>query len=194
MAISEKLILEPLAGFASREAASFLTQMDDLSRRLQVDTRDLTPEALAWQPAPGMNTMGMLLAHNAIVEVWWTSLVLDDLERDAVPMKGVLGIGVDDDGMPLPENGLPPAALANRDLAFFDGLLDRARANLRRSAQALDDAGMERQVTRLAPDQRSRVINVRWTMYHMLEHYAGHYGQILMLKHLHRARKSSGAA
>ena len=33
------------------------------ARALIADTRGLTPEALGWQPAPGMNTIGMLLAH-----------------------------------------------------------------------------------------------------------------------------------
>jgi uncharacterized damage-inducible protein DinB len=183
-------ILEPGTGFSSREAASFIAQMDDLSRRLHTDTRDLTPEMLSWQPAPGMNTMGMLLAHNAIVEVFWTSLVLDDMQRDAVPYENVLGIGGDDDGMPMPAGGLPPAALAKKDLSFFDDLLDRARANLKRAAHALDDAGMERQVTRTRPDGTQRTVNVRWTIYHMLEHFSGHYGQILLLKHLYRSRRS----
>jgi Protein of unknown function (DUF664) len=182
-------ILEPSTGFKSTEASSFIAQMDDLSRRLRADTRDLTPEILGWQPAPGMNTMGMLLAHNAIVEVFWTGLVLDDLQRDAVPYEKILGVSGDDDGMPMPEGGMPPQALANKDVAFFDDLLDRARANLKRAARVLDDAAMERQITRSRPDGTQRVVNVRWTIYHMLEHFSGHYGQILLLKHLHRSRK-----
>jgi DinB superfamily len=182
-------VLEAADGFKSAEAASFIAQMDDLSRRLRADTRDLTPQMLGWQPAPGMNTMGMLLAHNAIVEVFWTGLVLDDLQRDAVPYVSILGVSGDDDGMPMPEAGLPPAAIANKDIAFFDDLLDRARANLKRAARTLDDAAMERQVTRTRPDGTARVVNVRWTIYHMLEHFSGHYGQVLLLKHLYRSRK-----
>jgi hypothetical protein len=32
------------------------------------------------------------------------------------------------------------------------------------------------------------VVTLRWTLYHMLEHLAGHYGQILLLRHQYRAR------
>jgi hypothetical protein len=28
------------------------------------------------------------------------------------------------------------------------------------------------------------IVNPRWAFYHILEHQAGHYGQILLLKHL----------
>ncbi len=27
---------------------------------------------------------------------------------------------------------------------------------------------------------------MRWVLYHMLEHFSGHYGQILLLRHLYR--------
>jgi hypothetical protein len=63
-------VLEMPAGFRSKEAASCFAQLDDQSARLTEDTRQLTPEAIAWQPAPGMNTIGMLLAHIAIVEAF----------------------------------------------------------------------------------------------------------------------------
>ncbi|MEO5617154.1 MAG: DinB family protein, partial [Candidatus Eisenbacteria bacterium] len=55
-------------GFASREVARFLWQMDEQRRRLAADTRDLSAEDLAWQIRPGMNTIGMLLAHIAFAE------------------------------------------------------------------------------------------------------------------------------
>ena len=70
--------IEPPAGFRSREAALFVAQLDDQSRRLTADTLALTPAALEWQPAPGQNTMGMLLAHIAYWEVFWTRMVLED--------------------------------------------------------------------------------------------------------------------
>jgi hypothetical protein len=33
----------------------------------------------------------------------------------------------------------------------------------------------------------------RWILYHLLEHQAGHYGQILLLRHWYRDRKSKSA-
>ena len=70
--------IEPHSGFRSREVGLFVAQMDDQSRRMTADTRGLTAEQLAWQSALGMNTIGMLLAHIAVVEVFWTRLVLED--------------------------------------------------------------------------------------------------------------------
>jgi len=36
--------------------------------------------------------------------------------------------------------------------------------------------------------------SVRWILYHVLEHQAGHYGQILLLRHQYRDRRRGGRA
>ena len=177
-------------GYRSREAGLFLAQLDDQSRRLAEATRGISPAELGWQPAPGMNTIGMLLAHLAIVEVWWTGRVL--LDREEVESQSVLGIGIDGDGMPIAEDGTPPAGLAGRAIDFYDDLLDRARAHLKQHAQKLGDADLERTVIRTRPSGEKRSITVRWTLYHILEHFAGHFGQILLLRHQYRV--AQGAA
>ena len=183
--------LEPLPGFQSREVGLFIAQMDDQSRRLTADTRGLDADALGWQMTPGLNTIGMLLAHIAIVEVFWTRLVLEDRP---LPFEAhdVLGISLDDDGMPLPADARPPAVLAGSELGFFDDLHARARAHTKRVASAVGDADLEREVVREHPNPETRepragrIVTPRWTLYHMLEHEAGHYGQINLLRHHHR--------
>lgn len=174
--------LPPVSGFASTEVASFIAQLDDQARRLTEDTRGLTREALSWQPAPGMNTIGMLLAHNALVEVFWTSHMME------IPFecRQVLGIDEQDEGMPLPEDGKPPAALAGKDLAFFDDLLAKARTFIKQHAARLRDSDLDAVIVRKRPDGTEVHIEKRWILYHLLEHYAGHYGQINLLRHLHR--------
>jgi uncharacterized damage-inducible protein DinB len=170
----------------AREIASFLAQLDDQSRRLRLDTRGLTRPALEWQPAPGMNTIGMLLAHIAVVEVVWMQVGPLGLARpDSL---GPLGIGVDDDGIPLPARAQPPRALAGRTLGFYDDLLARARAHTREAASRLTDADLDREFTRKRRDGLVRVLNLRWVFYHVLEHLAGHYGQVLLLRHQIRAQ------
>ena len=192
MAAPTRHSIEPLPGFRSREVALFIAQLDDQSRRLTADTRGLEVEALTWQAAPGMNTIGMLLAHIAIVEVFWARLVLEDRPMP-FEIHDVLGIGLDDDGMPLRHDAHPPAGLAGRELGFFDDLLARARAHTRQIGAALDDAYLEREIVREHPNPETRearsgrVVTPRWTLYHLLEHEAGHYGQILLLSHLLRA-------
>jgi uncharacterized damage-inducible protein DinB len=189
--------IEPPPGFRSQEIGLYLAQLDDQSRRLTADTRGLEVGALAWQPALGMNTIGMLLAHIAIVEVFWTRLALEDRPMP-FEMHDVLGIGLDDDGMPLKADARPPAGLAGRELGFFDDLLARARAHTRRIAAPLDDAYLEREIVREHPNPETRearsgrVVTPRWTLYHLLEHEAGHYGQILLLRHQIRVAQPLG--
>jgi len=185
MSTPQRSILEIPPGYKSKEVGSFLAQMDDQTRRLTENTRDITPEELEWQPKPGMNTIGMLLAHNAIVEVFWTLIVV---KRDEKPMaEPILGINMDDDGMPVPEEGTPPAGLAGKNIAFYDELLRKARAFLKDASKDVPDSDLEREITRTRPDGTQRVINVRWYFYHLLEHFAGHYGQVLLLRHLYKA-------
>ena len=181
----------PSDACASREAGSFLAQLDDQLRRLTENTRDLTADDLAWQPAPGMNTIGMLLAHLAIVEVFWTQYGVLGETPDVAP---VLGIGLDDDGMPLKAGMEPPAPLAGRDLAFFDDLLARARAHAGGVLARMKEADFERTFERTRPDGTTVALNVRWVVYHILEHFAGHYGQVLLLRHQRRSALAEAAA
>ena len=168
-------------GYLSREVALFVAQMNDQSRRLRTSTRGLSPEELAWQSEPGMNTIGMLLAHIAIVEVDW--MQVGALGRTSFDSMGVLGIKEEDDGMPLAENAGPPQTLAGRDLAFFDDLLARAREFTRLHTMPLTDADLDRRVERIHIDGSRGIFTVRWILYHVLEHLAGHFGQILLLRH-----------
>jgi uncharacterized damage-inducible protein DinB len=176
-------ILEPAAGTRSRLVGLFLWQLDDQSRRLTEDTRGVTPEELAWQSAPGMNTIGMLLAHIALVEVGWINRGVLGREWDE---EGVLSVRFPDGGMPMHPEAAPPAALAGRDLAWFDDLLAGARTHTRNAVASLtdEDIGRTRKLRRSTGDELE--IDVGWTLYHILEHEAGHYGQINLLRHLYR--------
>ncbi len=188
MAMIVQTLLETPPGFRSETVARFLWQMDEQRQALTADTRGLTPEALAWQPAPGMNTIGMLLAHIAYAESHLTQVGLEGkAESDT---RTAIGLGVEEEGLPLAPGGPPAPALAGRDLAWFDDLLERARANTRRVAMTLTDADLAREVRRRRPDGTERVFNVGWVLYHMLEHEAGHRGQIALLRHLHRASRA----
>jgi len=161
-----------------------MAQLDDQLRRLREVTRDLTPDDLMWQPAPGMNTIGMLLTHLAIVEVYWTKVIIEGDKSGSI--QGVLGIGEDDDGMPVAA-GAPSFPLLNgKSIAFYDDLLDRARNYIKQATKDRPDEDMDREVVRERPDGSQRLLNVRWYYYHVLEHFAGHFGQILLLLHLRR--------
>lgn len=183
----ERLVIEPPTGYRSQEVALYLSLLDDQSKLLAEDTRDLTPDELEWQPKPGMNTIGMLLCHMAVVEVYWTLLALTG--EDKPRTEPVLGINVDDDGMPLPEDGLPPATLKGKDIAFYDDLLRRSREYLKKAALPVPDTDLKRELTRTRQDGSQRVYSIRWYFYHILEHFSGHYGQILLLRHLYKTAR-----
>lgn len=174
-------------GYRNAEAASFLAQFDALSATLWRDLADASPAELAWQPRRGMNTIGMLLAHMAIVEAFWFQRATTG-ENDA-QLERVLGVGVDDDGMPLPPRGAPPARLRGWKVADFRALEAKARAFARRRAKRFTAADLERSFRADRADGTRRRYNVRWVLYHLVEHYAGHYGQILLLRHQYRDRR-----
>lgn len=182
------LVVPP--GYASQEVASFIAQLDDLLRRQHDQTRKLTPADLEWQPAPGMNTIGMLMAHQSIIEVAWTGVAIEDLQLDQVRCKEILGIGTKDDGMPLPEAGTPPASLAGKDLAFYDDLLSRARGYLKRVAVGVRDSDLAVIRPRTRSNGEPRELEVRWMLHFMVGHLAGHFGQILLLQHARQAMRA----
>jgi uncharacterized damage-inducible protein DinB len=181
MTTLETLLATP-PGYASAAVARFMWQLEEQRRGLLEDTRALTPDDLAWQIAPGMNTMGMLLAHTAYAEAHLTQV---GLAGEAVGhAHDVVGISEAEEGLPLPPGGRPPAALAGRDIAYFHAMLEQARVRTREVARGLTDADLERRVTRSRPDGTGRVFNPGWVLYHLIEHEAGHHAQINLLRHL----------
>lgn len=174
-------------GFRSAEVASFLAQLDDLSARLWKGVAGASRAELAWQPKPGTNTIGMLLAHLAIVEAFWIQRATTG--EDDAALERLLGLGVDDDGMPLPAGGAPPRALRGWTLADFRSLEAKARAFAKRRARRIAPADLERAVRADRADGTRRSFQLRWIFYHLVEHYAGHFGQVLLLRHLYRDRR-----
>jgi uncharacterized damage-inducible protein DinB len=180
----EHLKIEPQTGYRSQEVALLVALLDDQSALLAKDIADITPDELGWQPKPGMNTIGMLLAHMPIVEVYWTKLALAGEDKPKVDP--VLGIALEDDGMPNPEEGRPPATLAGKDVEFYRDLHRRSREYLRKMAAEVPDSDLARELTRTRPNGTQRIYSIRWYFYHILEHFSGHYGQILLLRHLYK--------
>jgi uncharacterized damage-inducible protein DinB len=171
-------------GYRSATVARFLWQMDEQRAGLLADVRGLSPAALGWQPRPGMNTIGMLLAHIAYAEAHLGQVGL--LGEAVGHAEDVIGLTEEEEGLPLAPGAPPSPALEGRTLADFEGLLSRAREHTRTIARTMTDADLEREVVRRRPDGTLRVFNVGWVFYHLLEHEAGHRGQIGVLKHLQR--------
>jgi hypothetical protein len=172
----ENLIV-PEPGYRSAEVALKVAEIAEVHAQYVRTLEPLTPGQLAWQPAPGRNTIGMLVTH---VALGWVHLGQVGLrgERDG-HAADVLGIGVDEDAMPLPAGGLPPAALADRRFAFYEDLLARALAHTLAACVALEEGRLAEEIVRPPrPDGSYRVFDRRWVLHHMVEHAAQHLGQI----------------
>lgn len=173
-------------GYRSAEIGGYVAQLDDLTRLMLEDLASVTVEELGWQPIPGCNTIGMLLAHIAVVEVFWIQVA--PLGRATFDTRPVLGISLDDDGMPMPNDGAPPAGLSGRDLAWFASRLTQARAHTVEHLRSLGDDALTREFTRTRANGQVLEVDLRWVLYHLVEHLSGHSGQILLLRHLYRER------
>jgi uncharacterized damage-inducible protein DinB len=147
---------------------------------------------LEWQPAPGMNTIGMLLAHIAIAEVWWIEVGCKETPGPEVDFRRVLGIGPDEDGMDDSPDARHPRALRGKPHAFYRRLLAKARAHTRRGARGLTARDLSRPRRRTRLDGRVQQFDARWVLFHMVEHAASHIGQIQLLRHAYRVRGRRG--
>lgn len=184
MELSTIPILEGYDGRSQRMVASFAWQLDDQLGRMKRDIEGLTIPQLEWQPRPGINTIGMLLAHLAIAEAYWIQVAPKEIpaetQGDEMVLK-LLGIRGDADGMPLPESGGHPATLAGKSLDEYLRILDICRAATHDVLRTWNDETLD-STYRL---ERYRISRSR-TLYHILEHIIIHRGQILMLKHFMR--------
>jgi len=179
--------------FKSQQVGLFVAQLDDQNRRLLKDVEGITPAELEWQSAPGLNTIGMLLTHIALVEAWWIHvgpLAAGSVEAAAEPLPGILGITFKDDGLPIEEaGGQPPKVLAGRDLSFYEDLLRKARNFTKECTVSMTDADLDRTGSLKRGDGSKGTYTVRWVLYHLLEHEAAHYGQISFIRHQYRDAK-----
>jgi uncharacterized damage-inducible protein DinB len=166
----------------SRQAvvATLAAGLDDQLRLFEAAIAGLSVEALEWQSAPGMNSIGMLAAHLALVEVWWIRFAVlgpNSYHEFDAGFREALGIGPDDDG--ISEKGSAfPDALRGRTASDYVALMRRARAVVREALRSWTDADLATVVAR-PQGAKSR----RWILYHVLEHFAGHFGQVLLIRH-----------
>lgn len=156
-------------------------QLDRLLASLRRLVREATVAQLEWQLRPGVNTIGILLAHVAITEAHWVAMFGHGVGEADEIVRAVIGIGIDDDGMPLPPDGTHPQSLAGKTVAGYFDMLDRARAATHRLLRVWDDSSLEETTTIDGGD-----ISRAWMLYHLMEHFAHHRGQIALLDGLRR--------
>jgi hypothetical protein len=160
----------------------FAGQLDDQLAKLKKAVDGLTVEQLEWQQHPGMNTIGMLLAHLSVVEIWWIKIAPHSIQWEPEGKALIQKVcGIEDDGMPLPEDGVHPTYLKGFALDQYVDVLTKGRRAIHIELKKWRDRDLDKYYP-LGKNHYSR----SWTLYHVLEHFAAHFGQVLLVKHLMR--------
>ena len=167
----------------SRQAvvATLAAGLDDQLERLVRRVAGLSVPQLEWRPGPGHNSVGMLLAHLAMVELWWLTCASHGVhDRDAVWQcyRDVLGLDGADDGIPQPPGGAFPEALRGRTADDYVRLMRTSRTHVLNELLEWSDDDLGRTVS-----MRDRTFSRRWMLYHVLEHFAAHAGGVGRLLH-----------
>ncbi|MCX6836177.1 MAG: DinB family protein, partial [candidate division Zixibacteria bacterium] len=135
---------------SQRLVASFASQLDDQLRRLKEAVAELSTAHLEWQPHPGVNTVGMLLAHIAVAEAFWINVAPAGIpleqDGDNLILK-IIGIRMDDDGLPLKPDGHHPATLSGKSLADYLNILDKMRAATNATIRTWHDTDLDNSFT-----------------------------------------------
>ena len=131
------------------------TLLEKSHNSIKAAIKGLPPEALEWTPAPGANSMGVLVTHVVGAERYWVSTVAGggSFERDR------------------------EAEFSTRDVTAEQlmVLLDEVLAESRATLAQLTPLHLEQVYT--AP-RDNRQVTVAWALLHALEHTALHAGHI----------------
>jgi uncharacterized damage-inducible protein DinB len=170
-----------------RQIAAFHRQLDDQLRLLKARLSGIGIDELTWQVAAGSNTVGMLLAHIAIAEAYWINVAplgtVKPFDENFI-VTGVVGIGPDDDGMPLAAGALPPSSLQSKEWSDYVLMLDKARASTKNAIASWTDDMLP-----LVFELQGRRISYGWVLYHITEHFCWHAGQIMQIRSLRHGRQ-----
>ncbi len=162
---------EPLPGY--KEPYGLLCAiLQDGTRewRLELDP-DLSEDAVVWQPHPSMHSIGAIILHIAMAEVFWFEKFALDLPWDPDERKLLMVEETDVDAWSWPA---PP----RQPLSWYFELHDRIRARTLESIKKWPAADS----SKLDWDGDPRTL--RWVLGHVIQHEAYHGGQAVLLSRL----------
>ncbi len=173
-----KRFIEPAPGFDG-EAAIWISALDETRRQTREIVAAMTSDQLTWKPPGGGNTIGQLLRHIALVELDW--MITDICQEKELPA----------DAPELLKLEGPMVDPGRRPLAEFVAALDWARALTKDRLKRFPKE--EITATRTYQGEGvTKTFNVRWILYHLVDHEAQHKGQILAVKRMMGLTKSEG--
>lgn len=170
-----------------RQVFCSLRQLDDQLKLLKARLCDIEVDELQWQLSRGSNTVGMLLAHLAVTEAYWLNVAPSkttaSVDEDSI-VGSIVGIRTNDDGIPLPPDGEHPTILGSKQWKDYLGMMEKARTRTHEITASWTDDTLATTF-----DLEGQMVSNRWVLYHLLEHFCSHFGQILQIRALwHRTQ------
>lgn len=171
---------EPLPGYANPYGLLCAILQDGTKEwRWELD-RELPDEAVVWQPAPGMHSIGGCILHICMAEVFWFERFALDLPWDPDERKLLMVDETDVDAWSWPR---PP----HQPISWYFALHDRIRARTLESIKKWPAADT-------AKEHDGTPRTMRWVFGHVIQHEAYHGGQAVLLNGLWNHRHSLGRA
>lgn len=140
---------------------AYAEQLAHLHQEAEKLIADLSPDALNWQPMPGMNSIAVLVAHLTGAERYWIGDVAagDPHERNR------------------------QAEFEVRDVDA-ETLIERLRASDEYIASAVNAFSLDDLLAERTAPRDGRTFTVAWALLHALEHTAMHVGHIQMTRQI----------
>lgn len=155
----------PIAGF-DLSIGILLASLQDSTREWREELGEPPIEAIQWQPAPNMHSIGALILHIADVELYWFSEFAAGNEIDPQDLKLMLSEEIQQDEVQWP---VPPA----EPIQWYFDLHDRMREKAWKAIQGIEPERVY--------ERQSYSCTLRWIAAHVVEHDSYHGGQAVLL-------------
>lgn len=172
----ERLVLEP-AG-AEPLVGLLLAELEEARGRTMRELVTVTDDMVGWRPPLGLDSIGQVLYHMALIEADWLLSEILELSEDRWPawMADEFPIDVRDTAGRLSE---VPAESLQRAIER----LDRVRRVVLDEVGSMSDAELKR------PRSLPRYdVNPAWVLHHLLQHEAEHRAHVALVRDLYRTQ------
>lgn len=136
--------------------------------------RDLSEDAIVWQPAPGAHSVGAVILHIIEVEIFWFEQFVLGMPFTPEERKLTMSDEIDQDAGIWP---VPP----RQPISWYFELHDRIRARTLESIKKWPAADSTK-------EHHGDQITMRWVFGHVIQHEAYHGGQAVLLQELWKRR------
>jgi uncharacterized damage-inducible protein DinB len=171
--------IAPLEGY-DPQIGLLLANLQDSTREWRENLENPPVEAIVWQPAENMHSIGGLILHIIDCEASWFESFAAGRDRAPEELKLLLSEETQQYGTLWP---VPPA----EPIEWYFDLQDRLR---KRGFEALKGIEPERRY-----DRKQFGCSLRWVVGHVVEHDSYHGGQAVLLHELWKKQaKTSGSS